>query len=276
MGWRMVKTLTVAALLLIAPGVALAEAQSASTVRVTRTTAVLEQPDGGANSVGTVNPGEVLEVLDERGAWLLVRPPGGPAQTWKTGWINAATVQPQQTAPQAAAPQQPGTVTESPRGRKGFVIGLGGGVGLHRSTTPVTVFRGVRFGGETTNSFGVATEFLIGYAPTDRLLIYYENAAQFSSNSTYDLVGLTGGGATYAFKPGARSWYLNGAIGGGVGAEVDFDGGSVGSVERGLAFSLGGGYEFARHWFLGGSAMFVNLDETTQTVFRGTITWIFY
>jgi Bacterial SH3 domain len=263
-----------AALLLVVP--VFAQAQGASTVRVTRTAAVVEQADGGAVAVGTVNPGEVLEVLDERGGWLLVRPPAGSTQTWRTGWVNAANVQAMRAATQVASAPPLGTDSTPPGGRKGFVIGLGGGVGLHHSTTPTTVFRGVTFGGETTNSFGLATNFLIGYAPTDRLLVYYQNAVQFSSSSTYDLVGLTGGGATYALKAGARSWYISGAIGGGIGAEVDFDSGSVDSVERGLAFDIGGGYEFARHWFLGGTVMFVKLDGTTQTVYRGTITWIFY
>jgi hypothetical protein len=263
-----------AVLLLAAP--ALAAAQGATMVRVTQTAAIVEQPDGGSAAVGTANPGEVLEVLDERNGWLLVRPPAGSSQAWKTGWINASSTQPVagSTSPVATAAEAP--PPQSPGARKGFIIGLGGGIGMHRAAERTFFIRGIPFGGETTNSVGVATEFDIGYAPTDQLLIYYANSIQFSNNETYDIVGLTGVGVTYALKPRAPSWYVNGAIGGATGAEVDFNSGSFGSVERGIAYKAGGGYEFARHWFLGGDAMFLKLDGLTHTVLRGTITWIFY
>jgi hypothetical protein len=44
---------------------------------VVRAAAVLEQPLGDARSVGTVAIGEILDVLDERNGWYLVRPPAG-------------------------------------------------------------------------------------------------------------------------------------------------------------------------------------------------------
>ncbi|MGE3844936.1 MAG: hypothetical protein AB7I50_25510 [Vicinamibacterales bacterium] len=260
-----------AVLLLLCPQ-GLTLAQGVSVVRVTQTTAVVEQPEGSAASVGMANPGEVLETLDERDGWLLVRPPAGSAQTWRTGWINARSTEGVPGNSQLTQPAAP--PPEAPRGRKGFIIGLGGGIGLHRHSEPLFGFGG--FDDISYSSVGLATEFSIGYAPSDRVLVYYANAVQFSTDSPYDLVGLTGGGITYAIRPQAPSWYISGAIGAATGAEVDFGNWRFGDVERGLAFSAGGGHEFARHWLLGGSAMVLELDGVTHTVRRGTITWMFY
>lgn len=270
----------VAILVALAPS--LVYAQGTSTVRVTETVAVVEQPDGSASSVGTANAGQVLEVLDQRNGWLLVRPLEGSPRPWRTGWINAASTQPMTgvatNSGNGGAAQPADTQPPARAGRKGFIIGLGAGVGMHRFTEPTIFnFRGVPVGGGGTyNGVGLAWDFNIGYAPTDRLLIHYTNAVQFGNDSNYDIVGLTGAGVTYAFKPTARSWYVSGAIGAATGAEVDLGSGRFGDVERGLAFSAGGGYEFARHWLLGGTAMFLELDGATHTVIRGTITWMFY
>jgi hypothetical protein len=68
-------------------------------------------------------------------------------------------------------------------------------------------------------------------------LIYYENSLQLTGGLAYDFLGLTGGGVTYLFNPRAGSWYVRGAVGAAVGAEVDLDRGAFSSVERGLAFS---------------------------------------
>ncbi|HUE84722.1 MAG TPA: SH3 domain-containing protein [Vicinamibacterales bacterium] len=254
----------------------LAAAQQESRVRVTRAMTVTEQPEGNAGVVATLNVGDVLEVLDQRNGWLLVRPPAGSTQTWRTGWVNAASTQPigaiAATSSAAPAVQEPA----ARGGRKGFVIGLGGGFGMHQYTTPSFTVRNVTFGGESLTSSGLATEFLIGYAPTDRLLIYYENSLQLTGDLAYDVLGLTGAGATYLFNPLARSWYVRGAVGAAVGADVDLNRSSASSVERGLAFSFGGGYEFARHWLLGGSVMMLKLDNVTHRAYKGTITWVFY
>jgi hypothetical protein len=77
----MMKPIVLTVVCLLAP--ALAAAQQESRVRITSTITVTEQPDGGAGVIGTVNAGQVLEVLDERNGWLLVRPPAGSTQTWR-------------------------------------------------------------------------------------------------------------------------------------------------------------------------------------------------
>ena len=69
--------------------------QSEQTLRVLRTAVVVAEPSGDADVVGTVAPGEILELLDERGSWYLVRPPDdGTPSDWRTGWINVAMVEP--------------------------------------------------------------------------------------------------------------------------------------------------------------------------------------
>ncbi|MEZ5291159.1 MAG: SH3 domain-containing protein [Vicinamibacterales bacterium] len=254
----------------------LAAAQDGQRVRVTRATTVTDQPSGDARVVATANPGDVLEQLDERDGWLLVRPPAGSPQAWRTGWVNAASTErigagmpAGATAPSTATPSEPG-------GRKGFVIGLGAGVGAHRYTTPTIRFGSFSVGGERVSSSGLATEFLLGYAPTDRLMIHYQNSLQLTGDDAYDLLGMTGGGATYFFGPRARSWYVTGALGAAIGADVNLDRGTVGSSDRGLAYVVGGGVEFARHWLLGGSAMFLKLNDITHGAYRATLTWVFY
>jgi Bacterial SH3 domain len=273
------KVAGLAALLLITPVVT--QAQNLSAVRVSRTTAVLAEPDGSANAVGSANPGDILEVLDQRSGWYLVRPPAGSTQTWRTGWINAASVEPMPGSIAAAAPSQPAPAAASSKPRKGFIIGFGGGVGLYREPLPAYYGYGYGYtystaGGGTANNVGLATDLQIGYAPTDQVLVYYLNSVQFSNSANYDIVGLTGVGVTYLLRPRSPSWYVTGGIGAATGAEVDYGSGTVGPVDRGRAFSVGGGYEFARHWFLGGDAMFLSLNQTSHTVLRGTITWIFY
>ena len=264
---------SLAVLLLATP--ALAHAQAATMVRVTQTAAIVEQPDGGSAAVGTANPGEILEVLDERSGWLLVRPPAGSSQTWKTGWINTGSTQPISSGAPAAAAAQPDPAAPAAGARKGFIIGLGGGIGMHRATEPTFVIRGIRFGGETTNSVGVATEFDIGYAPTDQLLIYYANSVQFSNNETYDIVGLTGVGVTYALKPRAPSWWSRAPSAAPperrwISTTARLARSSAGSPTRSEAVRVRAPLVPWRRRDV------PQAGWPTRTVLRGTITWIFY
>ncbi len=87
---------------------AFAQTESGKTVRVARASVVLEQPRGDSIPVGSVKPGDVVEVLDRQGNWLLVRAPAAAAatSTWTRGWIhvNALEVASQGTL---IAPQKP-------------------------------------------------------------------------------------------------------------------------------------------------------------------------
>ena len=90
---------------------------------------VLEEPRGDAPVAGTVAIGEVLEVLDQRGPWYLVRPPEGTATEWRTGWINQAQVErldggaaprPSAPTPTRPAPQRLRTASTYPGSELSF------------------------------------------------------------------------------------------------------------------------------------------------------------
>lgn len=254
---------------MIAPMVA--GAQSVTAVRVVRTAAVFEQPVGDAGSVGSVGTGEILDVLDERTGWYLVRPAAGsPAREWRTGWVSAATVEPMGPGASGAAES-----TDRTANRKGFIIGIGAGGGLHR-TPGFSVFD--RFGrlissGGGTNNFAIVTNFLVGWAPSDRALLFYSNKATFTTDENYDALGVTGFGATYMFRPTSPSAYVTGSVGGGFGASLT---GSTTS-DVGLGWSAGVGWEFRRHLSVEGDVLMVQLGSgQDHTVYRGLFTYTFY
>jgi hypothetical protein len=246
-----------------------AQGQAAPTVRVLRAAAALEGPQGSANAVGTVNPGEIFEVLDERDGWYLVRPPAGSAHTWRTGWVNGASVERiGGPARQAASPSQE-QAPAPPGGRNGIIVGLGGGAGLHTDTLPFN------FG--DVQALAISTDFRIGYAPTDQVLVFYRNVVGWTQSDRYDVVGMSGAGATYLFSPSSPSTFVTGAIGPAVATRVDFVGGAFDDTERGTGLAIGGGWEFARHWSLEGHAIFLRLGRGgNQRLLIGTINWLFY
>jgi len=248
-------------------------------VRVIRAAAVLEQPVGDARSVGAAGVGELLDVLDARSGWYLVRPSAGSSvREWRTGWINALGVEPMDRGTGDGSGQKPTGATsngEPTANRKGFIVGAGAGAGLHR-TPGFAVFD--RFGrvtsfGSGTNNFSVVTNFLIGYAPTDRALLYYSNRATFTTDERYDALGVTGVGMTYMLRRTAPTGYITGSIGGGFGTNLSQR--AAGDV--GLGWTVGGGWEFKRHWSLEGDALFVRLGNSqNHTVYRGLMNYVFY
>ena len=105
-----------------------AVAQQVPTVRVVQTSVVVSEPRGDADVVTTVAPGIVLELLDERGSWYLVRPPDSTPREWRTGWINRAMVE----VLDAGAGREPRTVPPAelaPRARS-----IGRQQGMYPST----------------------------------------------------------------------------------------------------------------------------------------------
>ena len=259
----------------------LAGAQPVSRVRVLRTAAVLEQPVGDANAVATANAGEVLEALDERDTWILVRPPiGSGTPGWRTGWLNRASVEPigggtTTNAGQNAAATQSQEPDEPSARRKGFTIGVGAGAGSHRTPT----FRVVdRFGrvvssGGGENKVAIVTNFNIGYAPGDQFLLYYSNKAAFTTDDRVDAVAVTGFGITYMLRRTSPTTFVSGSIG--AGSASTFIGSS--NAETGRGYSIGGGYEFARHLSLNGDALFVRLGNgQSHSVFQASFNYVFY
>jgi hypothetical protein len=247
-------------------------AQGVTSVRVLRAAAVLAQPTGTADAVGTVNPGDVLEVLDQRDGWYLVRPPAGTTPAWRTGWINSASVTPVTATTRTTLQSSSRTQSADSAERQGFIVGFGGGVGMHKAPQ----FPGF-VGGPTVNDVAVVTAFSIGYAPTDQVLIYYDNQVAWTNNFRYDLLGVTGVGVTYMVRPTSPTPFVKFTIGGGIAAEVDFGLGTVDSTDPGLGLTLSGGWEFARHWSVEGGAMWVRLENgNNHTVLKATFNWMFY
>lgn len=90
---------------------AYAQTAGGATVRVVRASIVLEQPRGDSIRVAAVKPGDVLEVIDRQGNWLLVTPPAAAAAAspWNRGWIHVSALEAGSEATTATptAPQRP-------------------------------------------------------------------------------------------------------------------------------------------------------------------------
>ncbi len=86
-------TMRVIGLAILLGGVpGLAFAQEPSAVHAVRAMKVLSQPEASATALGDVHTGEILEVLDSRGGWYMVKPPLGSDRTWRTGWVERSAV----------------------------------------------------------------------------------------------------------------------------------------------------------------------------------------
>lgn len=158
--------------------------------------------------------------------------------------------------------------------RKGFVLNLGAGVAMTN----------LDFGqGESRNRVGVATDFKIGYAPTDQLLIYYSNDASFFTIDDFEdnltVSGVSAIGASWFLQPAAPTFFFDAAIGlAGLTFFDTADGDSDGY--NGLGVAIGAGYEFARHWLIDVDLIFGSPGEDgfsvdTRTI-RFAINWLLY
>jgi hypothetical protein len=160
--------------------------------------------------------------------------------------------------------------------RKGFILDLGVGLaGVSQSSS---------FAGSTRETTGaVGTSFKIGHAPTDQLLLYYTNdVAFFRETSPFgsdelNAVGMSGLGATYFFQPAAPAFYVNGGLGIAARRSISLEDGTEAPAITGWGLSVGGGYEFARHWLLDGDLVVGRLDGGLNTSsLRVGIVWLLY
>jgi hypothetical protein len=177
------------------------------------------------------------------------------------------------THPEALALGPPGAPASAER--KGFLIGIGAGPALHRRAgfTVRNSAGTAIFSTPATSSFAVVTDFKIGYAPSDQILLYYVNKAAFTQDDSYDAVGLSGVGVTYMLRPTTPSAFFTGSIGAGAGRDLI----ETSDPESGMGFSFGAGFEFARHWSFDGDVVFVRLGERdSHVVFKGGINFLFY
>ena len=118
-------------------------AQTVTSIRVISTASVLENPRGDSVVLGTVEPGELLEVLDQRGVWYFVRALEG-TDMWRRGWVRDLFVE--------ALGEIPPVPSDSPVGRqnsfRGFAQPRGASaprqIATHRAHVGVPAIGGFR------------------------------------------------------------------------------------------------------------------------------------
>ncbi len=143
--------------------------------------------------------------------------------------------------------------------RKGFILGGGVGYGSLQWNAPFTDF----------NKGAVATNFVIGYAPSNSLEIYYtNNICFFSSEGSDNYIGLTGAGVTKYLKPEGKGLYFLGGIG--VSVLKTYSGDYQGT-DSGFGALAGIGYDVAKHFRIQAEVMYADIHESSSWSFRGTI-----
>lgn len=157
--------------------------------------------------------------------------------------------------------------------RKGFIIGAGAGAGLQRSLGFPSVDRFGRFTEGGGSNASVVTTFMVGYAPTDRALLFYSSRAVFTSDAALDILAVGGLGMTYMLRRTTPTAYVTGSIGRGLGFNIT----RSSADEVGLGWSGGAGWEFRRHLSLEGDVLNVHLGNgQNHTAFRALLNYTFY
>jgi hypothetical protein len=167
-------------------------------------------------------------------------------------------------------PFDAGAQTQKPR--KGFVLNLGLGVARVSQSTS-------GFANSGRSNVGVGSDFKIGHAPSNQVLIYYSNDAAFYRQTGSDdlyLSGLTGFGVTYFLQPTVPSFYVDGSFGIAARGNLETETGFVEST-TGWGVAVGGGYEFARHFLVDGDIILGRFDGGMKTTtLRLGLIWLAY
>ncbi len=155
------------------------------------------------------------------------------------------------------------------RNRKGFIIGLGGGLGFtsyQHEEDWGWVYETQMDTGDRKTTVAFATDFRIGGGFNEQFMLYYENrvawlSAEGDSAGGSDViaahaVGLIG--FSYYLKPITPTWYLVGSVGTSSWMEP-FE--TDGDTKSGFGLSGGAGYEFARRVSVEGT---VNWGDTEK------------
>ncbi len=138
--------------------------------------------------------------------------------------------------------------------RQGFVLGGGIGFAPFAKWSVEDSFLGhTVFGADETRA-GVGINILIGYAWDEKNMIVYEgNAAGYWSEYRDESIGQGFGGAAWYhyYGPKGKSGFTTAGLG-----LYSFDPEDRDANDAGFGVLLGGGYEFARHWQVGGYLSF--------------------
>ena len=150
--------------------------------------------------------------------------------------------------------------------REGFLIGLGAGLNLTNTG----------FYNSSETSFGLSTAFKIGYGFNNQFLLYYTNDVSWYGLDRSDdwfVTGASGIGASYYIEENSP-YYVMGSLG--IGTFADFTSGES-ADDTGLAFTLGGGYEYSPHVLLETTWQNISTgDDTSNNVFKFTINYMWY
>jgi hypothetical protein len=143
--------------------------------------------------------------------------------------------------------------------RKGFIIGGGLGAGFTTFKETVTSdWLGILEESQRENKFALATNFKIGYAPSDFLEIFFTVKDSWFSSKVYffgesageDVImasGFWGPGVTYYFNPEAPSYFITGGVGVST-LSLPFE--SHSEIKFGGGVYAGAGYEFRDHFYV--------------------------
>ena len=181
--------------------------------------------------------------------------------------------------------QEPPPRTKSLRGRrKGFICGIGAGVGYTNFTAPLAAYWGDAYEGswpdprQTTSAFG--TELKIGHGLSDRFLLYYTSRISWLplSNLYRDTMvanGSAGAGMMY-FPLRNVNFYLVSSLGLAVLTTWQPPFKLEKARQTGLAASGGIGYEFSPHLTVDftvsfGHANRIHFDDITEIKFADEI-----
>ena len=137
--------------------------------------------------------------------------------------------------------------------RKGFILGFGAGFGSLNFTQEISYLGTTVSGSE--HHLPLFTNFKIGGAPTDQLLIYWSSKVSWfpienALNETVTIIAGTGTvSLSYYWMESAPSWFLSGGLGYST-WDTPFEEG--GKTWLGTGAFIGGGYEFSPHMSIEG------------------------
>jgi hypothetical protein len=203
---------------------------------------------------------------------------------------SASVSQAQVPPPPASAGSPPAVDQQAPRtapvttgARKGFVIGFGAGYGITnwKEMVPTQCRAGYYYctTRDTEGRSGVFTNFKIGYAPNNRLMILWHSANVFfgsSAESGFITDGIGGGSLQFYLSDKTPSVYVLG--GAGYHNIMHFSSESLAGSNT-FAFGIrgGAGFEFARHWAVEGLVQHsFNAAEGRPTSVGVSLNWLWY
>ena len=131
--------------------------------------------------------------------------------------------------------------------RAGFILGVGPGMGYARNDLTVGTESGTLSG--TLSKFAVKTDFLIGYAPSNRTAITWSNKVLWYDAAGVTIASGTGGlGVTYFLSEDTHANFISAVIGfNSVLAPFEDNSGS----STGFGLGIGVGREVSKNWIIG-------------------------